>query len=143
MSKQWAEETARRFSFGKGGAGNIRKATPEPPTADALRTPELKGKNYSTGRGGSGNMAKNDPAKPDVARKHQDVDIPAVKLQEDQQHTGRGGVANTYRPSEEEVQAAREHNEKVRASSTSSNEKPTGIANLAKKGKEVLSGQKE
>ena len=68
----------------------MRKATPEPPTAETLRTPDLKGKNYSTGRGGSGNMAKNDPKKPEIARQHQDVEIPQIKLQEDQHHTGRG-----------------------------------------------------
>jgi len=113
------------------------------PSADALQTPPLKAKNYSTGRGGSGNIAKNDPEKPEIARKRQDVDVPPVMIQEDQHHTGRGGAANTYKPSEEDVEAAREHHEKARTSSVSSTERPKGIARLAKKGKEVLTGRED
>jgi hypothetical protein len=54
-----------------------------------------------------------------------------------------GGAANKYKPSDNEIQAAREYKEKVRTSSTSSSEKPKGVAGLAKKGKEVFAGLKE
>jgi hypothetical protein len=95
------------MSFGVGGAGtveedhgfhhfdlhklgNIRKASKTAPSPDALQTPPLKGKNYSTGRGGTGNIAKNDPEKPEIARKSQDVDVPPIKIAEEEHHIGRG-----------------------------------------------------
>jgi hypothetical protein len=62
--------------------------------------------------------------------------VPPVKIVEEQHYIGRGknlaylrghnsklttpllgGAANTYKPSEEEIKAAKEHNEKVRTSS--------------------------
>jgi len=98
MSDPATENDARQVSFGKGGAGNIRKAANTAPSSDDLQTPPLKGKNYSTGRGGTGNIAKNDPEKPEVARKTQDIDAPPVKTVEEQHHIGRGGAANTYKP---------------------------------------------
>jgi len=143
MSDLATGDDVRQMSFGKGGAGNIRKATNTAPSVDALQTPPLKGKNYSTGRGGTGNIAKNDPENPEIARKTQDVDVPAIKIVEEQHHIGRGGAANAYKPSEEEIKAPKEDNEKVRTSSTSSFESPKGVAGMARKGVQVLDGPKD
>jgi hypothetical protein len=69
----------------------MRKAANTAPP-DALQTPPLKGETYSTGRGGTGNIAKNDPEKPEIARKTQDVDVPPIKIVEEQHHIGRGKI---------------------------------------------------
>jgi len=61
------------------------KQTTDP---EVMKTPTLTSKNYTTGRGGTGNIAKNDD--PDEARIAQDVDVPAVMLQEGSRHVGRG-----------------------------------------------------
>lgn len=81
-------------------------------------------------------MAKLDPEHPDEARQAQDVDIPPILLlPESQNRTGRGklpvctvssrhvaddipgSIANVYTPSNEEVEKARLHNERVRRES--------------------------
>ena len=60
-------------------------------------------------------MAKNDYG--DEARTAQDVDVPGIKLPENTHHTGRGGAANRYTPTPDEVEDARNNNQKVRTSS--------------------------
>jgi len=80
-----------------------------------------------------GNIAKNDPEKPELARKSQDVEAPPVRTADEQRHIGRGGAANTYIASEDEVKAARGPDGKGRTMSSSSSGKPKGIANLAEK----------
>ncbi|KAI1972230.1 hypothetical protein LOZ53_006602 [Ophidiomyces ophidiicola] len=62
------------------------------------RCPTIKADIYTTGRGGSGNMVSNDD--PKAARARQDLDIPpsvsAGTADEGRFHTGRGGAANVY-----------------------------------------------
>jgi hypothetical protein len=99
-------------------------------------TPTLKGSTYPTGRGGVGNMARLDPERPEEARQAQDVDVPPILLPEGQNRTGRGksrlvqtlhgswltlfikgGIANIYTPSNQEIEKARLHNERIRRES--------------------------
>ena len=68
----------------------MRKASSTALQPDALQMPALKEQNYSTGRGGTRNVAKNDPEKPEIARKSQDVDVPPMKVVEEEYHIGRG-----------------------------------------------------
>lgn len=70
-----------------------------------LQTPTLKGQVYTTGRGGSGNMAKNND--PDAARRAQDVTAPA-RRESATTHVGRGGAANIFKPSPEELAAMKQ-----------------------------------
>ena len=44
---------------------------------------------------------------------------------------------------EEEIKAAKEDNEKVRTSNTSSFERPKGVAGMARKGAQILDGPKD
>lgn len=62
-------------------------------------------------------MAKNDRENPDEARQAQDLDVPTILLPEGQNRTGRGGAANVYKPSDQQVKNARLHNERVRRES--------------------------
>ena len=95
------------LSHGRGGAGNMGGNTA---TTDDLSTPTLKTEIYTTGRGGSGNMAKNtDPAE---ARKAQDVVAHPRRESASSTHIGRGGAANVFKPSKEDLEAARREEKK-------------------------------
>ncbi|RVX68525.1 hypothetical protein B0A52_07949 [Exophiala mesophila] len=129
--------------YGRGGAGNVTTKTAQSPKFVAETTPTLKSKTYTTGRGGSGNMAKNDLQHPEEARKAQDVDIPGLTLPEGSHHTGRGGAANVYTPTESEQLEARQNNEKVRSESfrRSGSKERNGVRALADKAKDALTGK--
>lgn len=63
--------TAQIASHGRGGAGNMARASETPKFSDLI-TPSLKSSVVTTGRGGSGNMARNiDPLE---TRLRQDVE---------------------------------------------------------------------
>lgn len=128
-------------TYGRGGAGNVTSKPIQSPLIEPQTTPTLKSQKYTTGRGGTGNMAKNESA--EEARRAQDVDVPGITLPEGSHHTGRGGAANTYTPSETEQLQAREHNEQVRRESfkrTGSKDRGQ-IRALADKAKETLAGR--
>jgi hypothetical protein len=120
--------------------GNVTKKAAQSPLIQAETTPTLKSKTYTTGRGGTGNMAKNDPQNPDEARRAQDVDVPGLTLPEGTHHTGRGGAANKYTPTEEEQRIARENNQKVRTASfqRDGSKDRSAIRALADKAKGVI-----
>jgi len=83
-------------------------------------------------------MAKNEH--PDETRRAQDVDVPGITIPESTHHTGRGGAANLYKPTEEEQREARAHNEKVR--SDSFNKDRSGLRALVDKTKDTMTGKK-
>jgi len=56
----------------------------------------------------------------ETARLLHDMQTPGIVLLEDPFHTGRGGAANKYKPSDDEIQEARENNENVRRQSIAS-----------------------
>lgn len=84
-------------------------------------------------------MAKNDPQNPIEARRAQDVDVPGITIPEGVHHTGRGGAANLYKPTEDEQRLAKQHNEKVR--SESFNKDRSTIRAFADKAKDAVSGK--
>ncbi|MCJ1303942.1 hypothetical protein MMC08_006753 [Hypocenomyce scalaris] len=98
-------------SYGRGGAGNIGVKNDNPPPD--LVTPTIKTEMYSTGRGGQGNMSKNNPDEPQLARESQDVNGAPRRYSEGESFFGRGGAANTTRPSPEEVAKAKEENRRI------------------------------
>ncbi|KAI9369306.1 hypothetical protein BJX61DRAFT_536527 [Aspergillus egyptiacus] len=103
------------ISHGRGGAGNIYASHGHTPTPQDLVTPTIKQEVYTTGRGGSGNMMHNDPNHPELARESQDVVAPPMRTPDlAPHHTGRGGAANAYIPTEEEEKKAREEEEQLR-----------------------------
>jgi len=126
------------LSHGRGGAGNIGNTTSdlEPTT---LETPTLKGEVYTTGRGGSGNMTKNDD--PEAARRAQDVVGHPRRESTSDVHVGRGGVANVFKPSQAEIEAAKAKNNEDPFSDnhpfTKEEKHPKGLAD---KGKAWLMG---
>lgn len=135
------------LSHGRGGAGNIG-STPsdlEPPSLD---TPTLKSEVYTTGRGGSGNMAKNLDA--EAARRAQDVVANPRRPSNNEVHVGRGGAANVFRPSAEELAGAKSDQKWESAVSDDAdvaltNDKARGgekedHRGLADKGKDYLDG---
>ncbi|EXJ96448.1 hypothetical protein A1O1_01574 [Capronia coronata CBS 617.96] len=137
----WFDKTSLMWIF----AGNVTIKTAESPKFEPEGTPTLKSKKYTTGRGGAGNIANNDFEHPEEARRAQDVDVPGITLPEGSYHTGRGGVANRYTPSESELHAAKAHNEKVRKESfhrSGSADRGT-IQALADKAKEAVAGKHE
>ncbi|KEF53764.1 uncharacterized protein A1O9_10165 [Exophiala aquamarina CBS 119918] len=136
-------ESGKPIMYGRGGAGNVTTKKEKVPSPNVETTPTLKSKMYTTGRGGTGNMAKNDPERPEEARRAQDVDIPGLTLPEGSHHTGRGGAANKYTPSEIEQQQARMNNEKVRSESfrRSGSKERGGIRALADKAKDAVTGK--
>ncbi|KAL8643571.1 MAG: hypothetical protein Q9210_007626 [Variospora velana] len=99
--------TSPKASHGRGGVGNIGPTVNASAKPAALVTPTLKSPIYTTGRGGSGNMKCNDPKHPEVARRSQDVIVPPPAKRRMSGggggHTGRGGLANVFRPSIEDV----------------------------------------
>jgi len=135
-------ESGKPIMYGRGGAGNVTTKE-KVGNLKTETTPTLKSKIYTTGRGGTGNMARNDPQNPDEARRAQDVDVPGLTLPEGSHHTGRGGAANKYTPTELEQLEARQNNEKVRSESfrRSGSKERTGIRALAEKAKEAVSGK--
>lgn len=86
-------------------------------------------------------MAKNDFA--EEARRAQDLDVPAITIPEGAHHTGRGGAANTYTPTETEQREARAHNERVRSESfnRSGSKERGNIRALADKAKDAITGR--
>ncbi len=86
-------------------------------------------------------MAKNKD--PEEARRAQDVDMPATRLNEGPVHTGRGGGGNVQRLSQDKVEANRELN---RQQSRGQQERDAqaqeqkGVKGLADRGKEFLFG---
>jgi len=124
-------------TYGRGGAGNVATKDSKSPSFKPQTAPTLKSSHYTTGRGGTGNMARLDT--PEEARRAQDVDVPGITIPEGVHHTGRGGAANLYKPTDEEQKEARAHNEKVR--SDSFNKDRSGIRALADKAKETLTSK--
>ncbi|KAG9245981.1 hypothetical protein BJ878DRAFT_321021 [Calycina marina] len=131
----------RALSHGRGGAGNIGSSTTdlEPPSLD---TPHLKGDIYTTGRGGTGNMAKNND--PDAARRAQDVIAAPRRPSNNDVHVGRGGAANVFRPSTEDLKAAEGNGDSAISDDVSvTDKKKDESRGLADKGKEWLFGRKK
>lgn len=126
--------TNETITYGRGGAGNVTTKDSKSSTFKPQTTPTLKSQIYTTGRGGTGNMAKLES--PEDARRAQDVDVPGIAIPEGAHHTGRGGAANLYKPTEDEQREARAHNEKVR--SDSFNKDRSAIRALVDKGKDAL-----
>ncbi|KAI1613589.1 hypothetical protein EDD36DRAFT_417463 [Exophiala viscosa] len=118
---------------GRGGAGNVTNASmadkrrPSHSTDAQSYRREFSGRRFSTGVGGSGNMSSQSAVRQnqqneadETARLLHDMQAPGIMLLEDPFHTGRGGAANKYKPSDEEIQEARENNENVRRQSLAS-----------------------
>ncbi|RDL40087.1 uncharacterized protein BP5553_00066 [Venustampulla echinocandica] len=129
------------LSHGRGGAGNIgsNNADLDPVT---LETPTIKSDVYTTGRGGSGNMAKNDD--PEEARRAQDVVGHPRRESNSSAHVGRGGAANVFRPSPEEIAQATRENTRWESPVADDEHRKSKAAEkgLADKGKEWLFGKK-
>jgi hypothetical protein len=97
--------TSSMSSHGRGGAGNMAKASGSPKLTPAdLQTPTLKTAVVTTGRGGTGNMAKN--TDPIETRMRQDVEAVPRRPSTGAQHAGRGGAGNIFK-SQAEAEAAR------------------------------------
>lgn len=85
--------TTKRFSHGRGGAGNICTTTVQYVDGLAYSPPILKPENthhFTTGRGGAGNICKYDPQKVRIA---QGVPDGPGRIPRSTQ-AGRGGVGN-------------------------------------------------
>ncbi|KAG9235097.1 hypothetical protein BJ875DRAFT_282776 [Amylocarpus encephaloides] len=132
-----SSENRQAMSHGRGGAGNIGKSTPADLAPVDLQTPTIKSDVYTTGRGGSGNMAKN--IDPEAARRAQDVIGVTRRESGSQTHVGRGGAANIFKPSAEEISKAKKDAKWESPIGDDDNEKSKG---LAEKGKEWLFGKK-
>ncbi|TVY26085.1 hypothetical protein LHYA1_G004284 [Lachnellula hyalina] len=128
------------MSHGRGGAGNIGNADSDldPVT---LETPTIKSQIYTTGRGGSGNMAKND--NPEEARRAQDVVGHPRRESTSSTHVGRGGAANIFKPSAEEIAKAKTDNAKWESALEDEEKDGSAPKGLADRGKEWLMGKKK
>jgi len=128
-----------KTAHGRGGAGNMGYTSTEIDPS-ALETPHLKSEMYTTGRGGTGNMARNTDAK--EARRAQDVEAPPRKENLlSSTHIGRGGAANVFKPSSEEIAKAREEDAQQEFGVRVSEEKEGNgeyDKGLAEKGKQWL-----
>ncbi|MCJ1257074.1 hypothetical protein MMC24_004899 [Lignoscripta atroalba] len=134
MSNLQSTSQKKATSYGRGGAGTSVFALLRGPSREALVncilignmssaqdsvspealvTPAIKSDHYTTGRGGRGNIAMNDPANPQLARESQDITALPRKLSQGVTHFGRGGVANTVKPTAEELAIAKEENMKI------------------------------
>jgi len=91
-------------------------------------------------------MSKN--IDPEATRKAQDVAAAPRRISQNQSHVGRGGAANIFKPSAEELAQAKEENSKWESAvqdevehgvKTGDREKSKGLAD---KGKEWLFGKK-
>ncbi|RFU25525.1 hypothetical protein B7463_g10805, partial [Scytalidium lignicola] len=125
-------------SHGRGGAGNLGAKGKDIDPTD-LETPTLKTEVYTTGRGGSGNMARN--TDPDSARRAQDVTVPPRRESASSQHVGRGGAANVFKHSAEEIAALKQQHQWESAIADSNDSKhgqETVHKGFADKGKEWL-----
>ncbi|MCJ1366663.1 hypothetical protein MMC16_005793 [Acarospora aff. strigata] len=167
MTTQPPSTDSSRVSYGRGGAGthlsgplppsllplpppsyNLKPTNPNPPgnigrqptesPAPDLVTPTIKSLTYTTGRGGTGNMAKNDPTNPAIARERQDVASLPRRMSEGESHFGRGGAANTIRPSAEEIARAREENARIEQALREKEAAGESHKGLADKGKGLL-----
>ncbi|CAG8960067.1 hypothetical protein HYFRA_00010545 [Hymenoscyphus fraxineus] len=126
------------LSHGRGGAGNIGNS-PADFDPSSLQTPTIKGDVYTTGRGGSGNMTKNTDA--EAARRAQDVESAPRRQSNSSSHVGRGGAANVFKPTAEDILQARKDNVKWESAiDDETNGKP--LKGLADKGKDWLLGKK-
>ncbi|KIV77789.1 hypothetical protein PV11_09569 [Exophiala sideris] len=118
---------------GRGGAGNVTNASavdkrrPSRSADEQSHRRGFSGRRFSTGVGGSGNMSSQSKVRQsqqseadETGRLLHDMQTPGIVLLEDSFHTGRGGAANKYKPSDEEIQEARENNENVRRQSLAS-----------------------
>lgn len=134
-----SSSTSRRvnLSHGRGGAGNIGNSENDDAPVN-LETPTIKTDIYTTGRGGSGNMSKN--IDPEATRRAQDVVGNPRRESTNSTHVGRGGAANVFRPSPEEVAIAKNSNSKWE--SAIDDEPTTKPKGLADKGKDWLFGKK-
>jgi len=114
--------------FGRGGAGNVTKPSfkdSQSPSHAADSTSsrrELSSRRFSTGIGGSGNIAlarqlERQNEEDETARLLYDMQAPGIVLVDDGYYTGIGGAANTQRPTEAEINEARENNEHMRRQS--------------------------
>jgi len=113
--------------FGRGGAGNITNPSPHssrrPGSIDPQSTKrEVSGRRFSTGIGGIGNISSANKLEQqteaeEIAGLLHDIQAPGIVLVERDQHTGRGGAANTYRPNDTEMSEARMNNEHMRRQS--------------------------
>lgn len=125
------------LSHGRGGAGNIGNSENDVAPVN-LETPTIKTDIYTTGRGGSGNMSKN--TDPEATRRAQDVVGNPRRESTNTTHVGRGGAANIFRPSADEIAAAK--NENGKWESAIDDEPASKSKGLADKGKEWLFGKK-
>jgi len=125
------------LSHGRGGAGNIG-TTPSDTEPVTLETPTLKSEVYTTGRGGSGNMAKN--SDPEAARRAQDVVGHPRRESTNSTHVGRGGAANVFRPSQDDIEAAKRENRVWESAIADEKGEEKVDKGLADRGKEFLSG---
>jgi len=120
-------------SFGIGGAGNIGSSMHDTDPVD-LNTPTLKSEVYTTGRGGSGNMAKN--TDPEDARRAQDVVAHPRQESVTDTHVGRGGAANIFKPSDEDVALVKKNHglweAPVRGGNDENNNSEKGLADKGK-----------
>ncbi|EPE28184.1 hypothetical protein GLAREA_04975 [Glarea lozoyensis ATCC 20868] len=147
-NRRSSSENRAALSYGRGGAGNIGSTPvePQPVSEKDLQTPTIKSDFYTTGRGGSGNMSKNVDA--EATRRAQDVTGNPRRISENKSHIGRGGSANIYNPSPEDLEAAKKDkmkwesavaDEVVEGQKSGDQERSKG---LAEKGKEWLFGRK-
>jgi hypothetical protein len=92
---------------------------------------------YTTGRGGSGNMARN--SDPEAARRAQDVEGQHPRRESTHStHVGRGGAANVFRPSQAEIEAARQGNRVFEEAVADERAEGWAVKGLADRGKEFL-----
>jgi len=136
--------------FGRGGAGNLVNTTTEDKQdpssfAESMSSsvPPQPGqvtgrRRFSTGIGGTGNMSslkklqQDQEADAKMRRELYDRSAPGIMLVEGGHHTGRGGFANRYHPTDEEIQEAKSNNEHVRRQS---------LAGMAERRKSSLAGK--
>ncbi|KAK5417049.1 hypothetical protein LTR06_003036 [Exophiala xenobiotica] len=117
--------------IGRGGAGNVTKSSMKESrrpshSADSQSFRQGFGqRRFSTGIGGSGNMTaasqleKQNEAE-ETSRLLYDMQAPGIVLLDEGYHTGRGGSANKYQPTEDEIDEARQNNENIRRQSLAS-----------------------
>ncbi|TVY82633.1 hypothetical protein LSUE1_G002840 [Lachnellula suecica] len=140
VGRRSSSSNRANMSHGRGGAGNIGTSDSDHNAVD-LETPTLKGQIYTTGRGGSGNMAKNDD--PEAARRAQDVVGHPRRESTSSTHVGRGGAANIFKPSADDIAKAKSDNAKWESAIGDEEKDVKKPQGLADKGKEWLMGKKK
>ena len=83
-------------------------------------------------------MAKN--SDPEAARRAQDVGGHPRRESTHSTHVGRGGAANVFRPSQDEIEAAKRENRAWESAVADERGEGSGEKGLADRGKEFLSG---